>query len=101
MVEDVEIFLENLNKPSGSLYRTESLKRIKFRRKIPEEPEFRIPKTLRDKKRSSLPELLNFEEFKVKHNFVRYVTIDENENNEREWTIKILNDWFDEIIPFN
>ena len=67
------------------------LLRIKFHKKMPEEPQLRVPKVLKIKKRKSLPDLLNYEEFKNKNDFKQFVLADIEDNKDREWVRKIWN----------
>ena len=100
MINDVDVFLKNLNNDDFPLTRSESMNKIKFHKKMPEEPQLRVPKVLKIKKRKSLPDLLNYEEFKNKNDFKQFVLADIEDNKDREWVRKIWNRWFDEVIPF-
>ncbi len=100
MIRDVGTFLENLNNNSYPLQRTESMNKIKFYRKIPTEPQLCVPKSIKSKVRKSLPDLLNFDDFKENNDFEEFELKDPEDNREREFVRQIWNTWFDEVIPF-
>ena len=100
MIRDVGTFLENLNNISFPLQRTESMNKIKFNRKVSNEPQLCVPKLVKSKIRKSLPDLLNFDDFKDKNDFEAFELNDPEDNIEREFVRQIWNTWFDEVIPF-
>lgn len=89
-----QIRVEMLSKNRVALARSESISRIKFPVRVnhPDDLIIRVPRTLIEQKRPSAPSLFDFEEYKREHEF-------EIELGDREWTRKIWNIWFDEVIP--
>ncbi len=77
-----------------NLKRSESLSRIKFPFVIrhPDDLIIRHPRTFLQKKRPSVPNLFDFEEYKNENQF-------DPDLGDREWTRKMWNIWFDEVIP--
>lgn len=76
------------------MQRSESINKIKFPVRVnhPDDLIIRLPRSFLEQKRPSVPNIFNFEEYKENHEF-------EPELGDREWTRKIWNFWFDEVIP--
>ncbi|XP_067933193.1 uncharacterized protein [Watersipora subatra] len=85
-IEDIEAFLHsspNKLKRSTSIYNM---------RKVLPERGLRVPQHVRDRRRGSIPDLLDWREYTTKH--------DMTENaNQREFARDIWNIWFDETFP--
>ncbi|XP_033743076.1 uncharacterized protein LOC117329299 isoform X6 [Pecten maximus] len=84
-LDDIERFLRA---PPKRLERSNSLTDITK----PVERELRVPSKVRSRIRSSIPDLLNFDEYGKKKGL-------RADDDEREWVRVIWNRWFDELYP--
>lgn len=89
-----QVRVEIINSNKTQLKRSESINRIKFPVRVthPDDLIIRLPRSFLEQKRPSEPNLFNFDEYKQDHEY-------EPNLSEREWTRKIWNSWFDEVIP--
>lgn len=98
-LNEIEHSMKNDN--IRSLARCESMDRIKFPIKI--DLEVQVPNKHRLKKRPSVPDLFDFEQFKRVNKYEEsewHKTADPKFfNREKEWTRDIWSEWFDEVIP--
>ena len=103
LLDKIEDSIQNEN--VKKLNRAESTDRIKFPVRIQTELEklVQIPNKYRLKKRRSLPDLLDFEQFKQAQGYKNSSWFIENQarsfNPEKEWTRDVWTIWFDEVIP--
>jgi hypothetical protein len=91
-----------INDNVKELARSESVDRIKFPHKVLTELDklVQIPNKFRLKRRSSIPNKLDFESYKKEHNYEKSKLHSEQiANIEKEWTRDIWCEWFEEVIP--
>ena len=101
ILDDIEKQL--LTGQPGVLARSESTGRIKFPKRFKAEDDiFRVPRNVRHKNQTSIPNLLDFEAYKDARDFKNsrwFLNRDDFYDNEREWVREIWTDWFDQVIP--
>jgi tetratricopeptide (TPR) repeat protein len=102
VLDKVENSIKNEN--IKRLVRSESLNRIKFPVRIQTKLEIltQVPNKRKILKRTSIPNLFDFEAFKAEKGYEKsewFVEDSNFYNREKEWTRDIWNEWFDEVIP--